>query len=385
MLLQGGGQQMQVFARGYLVFELTGSATLLGLVAGAMSLPIFTLGAFGGVLADRMDKRLMMQMAQALSLVSALGLGLSITAGAITWVYLLIAALAQGVVIAFLMPTRQAVIPQLVPRDYVTNAVALSSMGMSITWMVAPALAGGLIAVIGADGVFYVMAGMHVCAIVLTGFLPSLEKGSEAGRSFFQDLADGVQYVRSTPRIRMLLVLALSATLFSEPLRSILPVFAKDIFGVGSGGLGIMLSAMGAGGVIGAVVIAGASKAEGRGLRLMLVGLFTGVLLLGFSLLSSLAPVFWLGVGFLAVIGTTQPIRMTLNNSLMLDYADPEFRGRVISIFFLGMGLVPAAVIPLGILTDAIGASLALAAMAGCMIALVGTLFVTSRVLRGIQ
>ena len=385
MLLQGGGQQMAVFTRGYLVFELTGSATLLGIVAGAMSLPIVTLGAFAGVLADRMDKRRMMQMAQALSLVSALGLGLAMTMGVMTWVYLLIAALAQGVVIAFLMPTRQAVIPQLVPKEYLTNAVALSSMGMSITWMVAPALAGGLIGVIGAEGVFYVMAGMHVCVIVLTGFLPPLGNANEARGSFLQDLADGFRYVRSMPEIRLLLLLAFSATLFSEPLRSILPVFAKEIFDVGSGGLGIMLSTMGAGGVVGAVVIAGASKAERRGIRLILAGLLTGTMLLGFSLVSSLAPVFWLGIGFLAVIGTTQPVRMTLNNSLMLDYADPKFRGRVISILFLGMGLVPAAAIPLGILTDAFGAPLALAAMAGCMITLVGTLFVSSRVLRSIQ
>ena len=327
----------------------------------------------------------MIQAAQAASLVITLSLGLIIASGAVTWVHLLIASIAQGVAIAFMMPTRQAMIPQLVPRALLTNAVALNAMSQSLLWMLAPAVAGVLVGVIGVEGVYYLMAGLHVGAIGFIGRLPKLERGTDAGRSLLQDLAQGVRYIRATPQIRLLLMLTFATTLFNEPLRSMLPVFAKDVFDVDSGGLGTMLSVMGVGSVIGSVAIASASKAEGRGRRLLLVSLLSGGVLLGFSLASSYVPVFWLGVAFLAAIGAAQPLRRILSNSLVLENADPQFRGRVMSLFFLLFGLTPAAMLPLGILTDAIGAPMAFTAMAGVMLALVTALFVFSPVLRRLQ
>ncbi len=385
MLFQIGGQQMQVFTRGYLTFELTGSATLLGVVTGAMSLPIVTLGLFGGVLADRLDKRRMIQVAQGLSFFITLGLAVVITAGLVTWVHLLLASLAQGVAVAFMMPTRQAIIPQLVPREQLTNAVALNTMGMSILWTVAPAVAGGLVGVIDVQGVYYLTAGLHLCAIGFTGLLPTLPKVASAGRGLVQDLADGIRYIRVTPLIRLLLMLTFATTLFSEPLRSMLPVFAKDVFEVDSVGLGIMLSVMGAGGVIGSIAIAGVSRAEGRGRRVLQASLISGGVLLGFSLVSSFVPIFWLAVALLAVFGATQPVRRILSNSLVLENADPQYRGRVMSLFFLLFGMTPAAVLPLGVLTDAIGAPWAFTAMAAAMIGSVTAFSVASPVLRRMQ
>jgi MFS family permease len=383
MLFQMGAMQMQTFIRGFLVYELTESPTLLGVVASAMSIPIVTFGLFGGVLADRLDKRRLIQVAQVLSLVIALALAVSISIGAITWVHLLLASVAQGFAIAIMMPTRQAVIPQLVPKEQLTNAIALNAMGMSIVMMITPAMGGVLVGVIGVEGVYYLMTGMYGCAIVLTVFLPKLDKPVDSdGRGMFRDLIDGLRYVRGDRRIRLLLMLAFATVLFSEPLRSILPVFAKDVFGVGSRGLGIMLSMMGGGSLIGAFAIASGGKVEGQGLRLLLTSLFSGSMFIGFGLVSSFAPAFWLGGVFLVIIGATMPIRMTLNNSLVLGYADPRYRGRVMGLFFMSFGLVPAAMLPLGLLTDAIGAPMAVTAMAGCMIVLVGTLFAVSPVLR---
>jgi MFS family permease len=385
MLLQMGSQQMQVFTRGYLVFDLTGSATLLGVVTGAMSLPIVTLGLFGGVLADRLDKRRMIQTAQAMSFFITLGLGVVIAAGLVTWIHLLIASLAQGVAIAFMMPTRQAMIPQLVPRELLTNAVALNAMSQSLLWMLAPAVAGVLVGVIGVDGVYFLMAAMHVFAIVFIGRVPRLEKGTEVGQTLLQDLAQGIRYIVATPQIRLLLMLTFATTLFNEPLRSMLPVFAKEVFEVESGGLGLMLSVMGIGSVVGSLVIASASKTEGRGRRLLVVSLLSGVVLLGFSLVSSFTPAFWLGAAFLAAIGAAQPLRRILSNSLVLENADPQFRGRVMSLFFLLFGMTPAAMLPLGVLTDAIGAPMAFIAMATVMLVLVALMFVFSPVLRRLQ
>ena len=178
---------------------------------------------------------------------------------------------------AFSMPTRQAIIPQIVPGERLTNAIALNSMGMAIVTVVGPGLAGVLIVVIGAQGVYYLMAGMYGGAIALTRLLPRLQNASDGDRrTLFEDLVDGVRYVRATRQILLLLALAFSTILFVQPLRSILPVFAAEVYEVGSGGLGAMISAMGIGSLIGALAIAGAGKTQRRGLRLLRFSLLPG-------------------------------------------------------------------------------------------------------------
>ena len=386
MLFQLGALQMGTLTRGFLVYELTDSSTLLGIVGGVGTIPILSLGLIAGVLADRLDKRRIIQASQLLALVIALALGVLITTGMITWVHLLIASVGQGVVMTFSMPARQAIIPQIVEAERLTNAVALNSMGFAIVSVAGPGLAGVLIAVIGVEGVYYLMAGMYGVAILLTQVLPRLQNASGAERrTLLEELVDGLRYVRATRQVVMVLVLAFATFLFVHPLRSILPVFAKDVFGVGSGGLGAMISAIGIGSLIGALAVAGSGKAQRRGLRLLLVSLLSGSVLLGFSLMSSFAPGFWLALGFLLVLGASVPTRMILVHTLLLEYTAPQFRGRVMSLFFLGGGLVPAAAIPLGVLTDAIGAPAAVTVLAVVALSFVAVLFLASPVLRRIR
>ena len=336
MLLQLGALQMGTLTRGFLVYELTDSSTLLGIVGGVGTIPILSLGLIAGVLADRLDKRRIIQASQVLALVIALALGILVTTGMITWVHLLIASVGQGVVMTFSMPARQAIIPQIVEAERLTNAVALNSMGFAIVSVAGPGLAGVLIAVIGVEGVYYLMAGMYGVAILLTQVLPRLQNASAERRTLLEELVDGLRYVRATRQVVMVLVLAFATFLFVHPLRSILPVFAKDVFGVGSGGLGAMISAIGIGSLIGALAVAGSGKARRRGLRLLLVSLLSGSVLLGFSLMSSFAPGFWLALGFLFVLGASVPTRMVLVHTLLLEYTAPQFRGRVMSLFSWG-------------------------------------------------
>ena len=385
-LLQMGGMQMLMLSGGYYVYELTGRASLLGVVTASGAIPAVSLALFGGVLADRLEKKRIIQTGQVVTLFVALFIGISITTGTITWVHLLVAAFVQGSVMPLIMPTRQAIVPQLVGMERLQNAVALNSMVMGLTTMVAPAFAGGLIGALGIETVYYVIAGMFVVALFFTHLLPKLERTSTNRQaSILSDMKDGLKYAASTRVIFLLLFLSFSTIILAMPIRFILPVFAADVYEVGPERLGTMLSAIGLGSLFGTLVIAFLGKVARRGLALLLSGILSGSFLVGFSALSYLSPIFIAGIAFLVLIGVVQAARMTLTNSLMLEYADPEYRGRVLSIFSLNMGLMPAGVLPITILADRIGAPLSLGIMAVLLILVATTILLSSPRLRRLE
>ena len=385
-LLQMGGMQMLMLSGGYYVYELTGRASLLGVVTASGAIPAVSLALFGGVLADRIEKKRIIQTGQVVTLFVALFVGISITTGTITWVHLLVAAFVQGSVMPLIMPTRQAIVPQLVGMERLQNAVALNSMVMGLTTMVAPAFAGSLIGALGIETVYYVIAGMFVAALFFTHLLPKLEKTS-SGRnaSIMSDMKDGLKYAATNRVIFLLLFLSFSTIILAMPIRFILPVFAADVYEVGPERLGTMLSAIGLGSLFGTLVIAFLGKIARRGIALLLSGILSGSFLVGFSALSYLSPVFIAGIAVLVLIGVVQAARMTLTNSLMLEYADQEYRGRVLSIFSLNMGLMPAGVLPITILADRIGAPLSLGIMAVLLILVATTILLSSPRLRRLE
>ena len=145
-LLMMGGLQMQMIARSYLTYDITSSPFLLGLVSAGFALPMLALALFGGAIADRMDRKRVIQVGQGSAGIIALFVAVSITTGVVTWVHLLVASMFQGALFSFLMPARYAIIPTLVGRENLNNAMALSAAAMSVTTLVAPAVAGVLYA-----------------------------------------------------------------------------------------------------------------------------------------------------------------------------------------------------------------------------------------------
>ena len=385
-LLQMGGMQMMMLSGGYYVYELTGRASLLGVVIAAAAIPAVSLALFGGVFADRLEKKRIIQFGQVVTLLSTLFVGVSITTGTITWIHLLGASFVQGCIMPLIMPARQAIVPQLVGMERLQNAVALNSMVMSLTTMVAPAFAGGLIEVLSIELVYYVIAGMFVASLFFTQLLPKLEKAS-AGRqaSIMSDMKDGLRYAASNRVILLLLFLSFSTIIFAMPIRFILPVFAKDVYEMGAGGLGPMLSAIGLGSLFGTLVIAFLGKFARRGLALLLSGVASGTILLGFSALSYMVPIYFAALAILVLVGIVQAARMTLTNSLMMENADQEYRGRVMSLFSLNMGLMPAGVLPITILADQIGAPLSLGIMAVLLVLVATTILLSSPRLRQLE
>ena len=151
MLLVMGAMQMNLLAVGYLAFDITSSPILLAVVYGGYGLPLLCLSLFGGAISDRLERKRIIQFGQISMALTTLFVAVSITTGTVTWVHLLGVAIYQGAILSFLMPARQAIIPQLVGKDRLTNAFALNAMGMSVTTLVAPAVAGILYATAGPD------------------------------------------------------------------------------------------------------------------------------------------------------------------------------------------------------------------------------------------
>ena len=192
LLLLMGGMQMQMIARGYLTYDLTSSPLLLGLVNAGFALPMLGLALFGGAIADRMNRKRVIQLGQAGAAAIGLFIAVSISAGVVTWYHLLAASMFQGVVFSFLMPARQAIIPQLVGQDNLTNAMALNAAAMSVTTLIAPTVAGTLYGWIGPAGVYYLIVGFSVGSVVLTGMIKNVD-GGRAGPAapMLSDIKDG--------------------------------------------------------------------------------------------------------------------------------------------------------------------------------------------------
>lgn len=174
-----GGISMQMVVRGYLTYEITSSPFKLGLVSAGFALPMLSLSVFGGAVADRMERKKVIQSGQALAGFLALFVVVSISTGTVTWVYLLVTSTAHEAVVAFLVPARQAIIPQLVGQTNLTNAFALAAAAMSATPLFTPSVAGGLYAAFGPDAAYSLIASLMVVSIVLTGLVRAGEGGRD--------------------------------------------------------------------------------------------------------------------------------------------------------------------------------------------------------------
>jgi MFS family permease len=375
--------QMNQLLRGFLAFEITGSATALGLVALAVALPMLFVSPFGGVIADRYDKRKLLLATQGLVALVNVVLAVLIFADLIEFWHLLISALFLGLTISLAMPARNALVPQLIPQHKLMNAVSLQMGGMNLTRIVGPALAGVLIAPLGLGTVWSVSVVLYVVGMLTILLLPrhGMASGGQGDR-FMTELVDGFRYVVSAPTIRLLLLAGLMMPLFAFPVQLVLPVFAgEDVYDVGGAGLGIMMAAAGFGGLAGALISTTLDHWPLKG-RIMLAGaVLQGALFIAFAL----TPVFAAAVVFLAVGNIGGMLFMTSNNSVIQTEVPERYRGRVLSMLMMSFGAMPLGVLPLTVLSDLIGPQ---ASVAGAMVIMVVSLllfFLLSDQLRNLR
>lgn len=376
-----GGIQMQMVARGYLVYELTSRPALLGIVHGGSAIPILILSLWGGAIADRIDRKKIIQGGQVLNAGIALVVSVLIATGQVTWVHLLIASMIQGGMWAFMMPARQAIIPQIAGQKNLTNALAINAAGMSAMTLVSPALAGILYGAFNAQGAYYVVTIMSLLACLFTSLVKySGPQTTETNTQMVTHIKEGLKYISANHLVLLLLVIGLTTTLLAMPFRFLLPVFVVDVYGKGPEALGLLNSIIGVGSLAGSIFIASLGKWN-RGL-LIIIGCFMSC----FGLLLIAAFPFYIAAVFIMIIlGLGDAIRRTLNQTLILEIVEDQYRGRVMSVFMMIFGLMPLGVVPGGLAIELLGGQAAIAILAVGLLVVSVVLLITQKQLREFQ
>lgn len=380
-ITMNAGMQMQVIVRGYFVYDLTSSPLILGLVSTGFALPLLITAPFGGEVADRLPRRRVIQITQLIGFAVAAFVGISITTNTVTWVHLLIASFATGFIYAFMVPSRTALTPVIVSDEHAGNAFAVIAAAMSATTLLAPAIAGNLYAIIGADGVYYTIAVLQLAAMFFMGLIRTPESRRDPGeRRAVAQIAAGLRYIGRHRLIVALIVTALSTALLSMPFRSLLPIYVVDLFGRGPETLGLLVSLMGLGAVGGALLVAVWGK-RSRGAVLLFGGFVSSAGILVASSFPRLAIV----AVCMGCIGLGDALRRALAMALIMETTDPEFRGRVASVYTMNFGLMPLGTLPASAVTELLGVRFATALLGVLLAAILATMTLTQRGLRRLQ
>ena len=346
---------MQFLVRGWLVYELTGSPRALGLVAAAMGIALMLFAPLGGVVADRVDKRNLIVAAQSAGGLLALVIAILISTGAIMLWHLVVASVLSGIIWAFSLPARQAIIPELVEKHRIMNAVAISSGAMHLSRVVFPALGGLLMSTIGTAGAYYVVVVCYMVAVALLLRVPVVGGGAvEASASMGFHLAEGLNYIRRSPVLVALLLMAVVPIMFGMPYQMLMPVFAEDVLDVGVRGLGFLMAAVGLGALAGSLVVASLGDFRHKGLLLLGSALLFGVTLILFTQSAN----FYLSLLILLCVGVVNTAYLSVNNTLLQTNAEDQVRGRVMSIYVMTFGLNGVGVLLVGELAEHLDVSL---------------------------
>lgn len=354
------GTWMQSVAQAWLVYRLTGSEALLGLVGFAGQIPVFLLAPFGGAFADRADRRRTLIATQTASLLAALTLSLLTLLGTVTVWHVVGVAVAFGVVNAVDMPTRQAFVANLVGKDDLVNAIALNSSMFNGARIVGPAVAGVLVAAVGEGWCFAANAASYV-AVIVGLFLIRVERPAPSlpTTSTLDRIEEGFRFAWTNVPIRSILLLLGIVSFTGMPYSVLMPVFSDRILHAGPRGLGLLMAASGCGALAGALLLATRGGVRGLGSWLSLAAGGFGASLVLFSFSRSL----WLSIAFLVPAGFAMLVQMASSNTLIQSIVPDELRGRVMSVYsmmFMGMG--PIGSLLAGALAERVGAPATVAA-----------------------
>jgi MFS family permease len=372
-LAQMAAMNMQMFSRSLLVYRLTESATLLGLIGVAFGAPMFLVSLYGGVIADRFEKKYIIIAGYAAAGVMALVIAITLAIGYVTaenpssWWVLFLASAGQGAIMGIMMPARQAIIPEIVGEEQLLNAISLRTFGMNFNRLVMPAVAGYFISLFDFATIFFTMAGLYVVGILLMYRMPrtgtmNIER-VERGSTLSQ-IKDGISYLRHNRTILVVLGYSLFSVMLSMPLIRLLPMW-EDILSIDAAGLGLLMSFSGIGALVGSLVLASLPNKK-RGLLLLVGGIVSGVALISFSFAG-----FWFPASAFAVaaasiffVGIGQTARMSLGNTLVQYYSEPDYRGRVMSFFMMNISLTQFSTLLVAMMADQTGGEWAVGVLA---------------------
>lgn len=367
MINQNSAMNISMIARSFVAYEITGSFTALGLMALSNAIPMIFFSPIGGVFADRFPKRLVLQGGQLFDGIASVIVAVLLMAGILTFTHLLLMGLAHGVAVAFMMPSRNSMIPEIVGEERMMNAVALGTASMNGTRMIAPAIAGFMLAFLDWSWVFYLMGFLYLAAMFSMmpipiktqiqvrdeNLLPMSSKWNKVfvnAKSGIDDIREAIKYVRTTPVIGMILLIHLFVSTLSMPYQHLLPGFVKDVLFKGPEWLGTLTAITALGSFICALIVASLPNRQ-RGLLFII-----GLIILGSSMLAfSVSSILWIAVITSFVIGIGQTSRYSLTSVLLMSYTEDIFRGRVMSIYMMEFGLVSFGTFAIAMMADVIG------------------------------
>ena len=352
-----GSQQV---ARAWLAFELTGSEFDLGLTMLAVSLPMTVLSAFGGVAADRLERRRLILIGQALAAACQLVVSWLILTERIAFWHLMVSAAVMGCVFPFIMPARQAIVANVVGMSRLTSAMSLNMMAMNATRVVGPAAAGFLIAGYGIGPTYLLGSALMVLAWICVLFIgPAAPAAPPRGQSMWNSLSEGISYLGERRLILILLTFGLIPTSLAMPFQNLLVVFTEEVWEVGADGFGLLSAMGGLGGTIGALWVAGQSEAH-RLRKMVASGVAFGLLLFLFSQSPWYQPA--IALVFLANIFAS--VFTTLNNTSIQMLIPDAVRGRISSFLMMSFSLPMLGTLPVSFAAEIYGAPIAIGACA---------------------
>jgi MFS family permease len=348
------GTWMQSVAQSWLVYRLTDSSLLLGLVGFCGQIPVLVLGPIGGITADRHDKRLIIVATQTASMVLALALAVLTLLRLVQPLHVFVLAALLGIVNAFDIPARQAFVVEMVGREDLGNAIALNSSMFNGARVIGPAIAGVLVGAIGEGWCFFANAVSFIAVIAgLVAMRLPPPTARRRGASPIADVLEGFAFVAQTAPIRVLLLLLGTLSLTAMPYAVLMPVFADRILHGGASGLGLLMGSAGLGALLGALRLAGREGVRGLGRVVAVSCAGFGVSLLLFALSRS----FWLSAALLLPVGFFMMTQTAASNTLVQTMVPDELRGRVMSVYsMMFMGMAPFGALLAGALATRIGA-----------------------------
>ncbi len=357
---------MDQVVRGWLMYELTNSPVQLGLVQGVQAIPILVLSPVAGSVADRYPRKLQVVVAQVLAGLMYAVLALLIMTGRIRPWHVYATAFAMAMVQAFHQPARAAMVADAVPPCHLTNAIGLTSVMFNASRSTGPALAGFLIATLGTASCYAVQAGLYLVAIVWTLRLRpspsvsiSVRDHAGPGASFGQSIVEGWTFSWRNEAVQTGLLVMMCASLFIIPFTTLLPVFARDLLGVGATGQGGLLTAMGMGALCSAVLVASLGDRLPRGLLML-----GGVTVYGLSVVAFAASgSFRLSLGLMTLVGLAHVSSHALVQTVVQTYSPSAFRGRTMAIFHMSSVVLTLGSMLAGTLAALVGARWAAASM----------------------
>lgn len=370
------GTWMQSVAQGWLVLQLTNSPFYVGLVSALGSLPILLVSLPAGVFADRMNKRRVIIVTQALSLLQALVLAILIWTHRIALWQVAAIAVFLGIVNAVDTPMRQSFIVELVGKEDLTNAIALNSSAFNAARVVGPSVAGLLISAVGLAWCYFLNAVSYVAVIAGLWMmrLPPWVRPARAGGDWDR-FREGVRYVRGDRRVFALIAMMAIVSIFGFPFLVLMPVFARDVLRVGAAGLGVLMAAVGIGAMLAALGLAAFGPRVRKGALLVWTGPLFGAAITGFALCRW----FPLALVILPLCGGAMILNTAVTNTLLQSVVPDGLRGRVMGFFtFVFIGMAPFGAFQAGWLAEQLGAPTAV--MIGGLVCALSSLAIWRRV-----